>query len=244
MNGMHLLPTGQPLDTSDLLALYATEPGQRLVRMMFVASLDGACEAGGTSAALSGAMDAELIGTLRGIADAVLVGAGTLRQENYRAVRPRAARREWRVATGRAEYPRLVVVSARLDLDPAHQAFANAPVRPVVITSRAADPGRRDALAPAADVLAHGDERVDLVSALAELREGYGLHHILCEGGPNLFGALHAAGLVDEVCLTVSPVLAGAGAGRIISGPPGALTRMTLHHVLVTDNYLLLRYTR
>jgi riboflavin biosynthesis pyrimidine reductase len=244
MNAMHLLPTGQPPDAGDLLALYATEPGQRLVRMMFVASLDGACEAGGTSAALSGAMDAELIGTLRGIADAVLVGAGTLRQENYRAVRPRAARRQWRVATGRAEYPRLVVVSARLDLDPAHQAFANAPVRPVIITSRAAGPRRRGALAPVADVLAHGDDQVDLASALSELRDGYGLHHILCEGGPSLFGALHAAGLVDEVCLTVSPVLAGAGAGRIIAGPPGALTTMTLHHALVTDSYLLLRYTR
>jgi riboflavin biosynthesis pyrimidine reductase len=242
--GLTVLPVASPVDAADLLPLYAVPRGRQLVRMLFVASLDGAVEIGGTSAGLGGAMDRQLIGMLRAAADGVLVGAGTLRRENYRAVRPLAARREWRLAAGFTEYPRLVVVSGSLDLDPAQAAFASAPVRPVVITAAAAGADRRAAIGEVADVLVHGEAEVDLTAALARLRADYGLDHLLCEGGPALFGALHAAGLVDEVCLTISPLLAGAGAGRIIAGPAGALTRMKLQHAIAADSYLFLRYTR
>ncbi len=235
---------GGPDDVAGLLPLYAVPPGERLVRMMFVASLDGAAEAGGTSAALGGAVDRQLIGMLRATADGVLVGASTFRRENYRAIRPLAARRAWRLSAGLPEYPRLVVVSGSLDLGPGQAAFANAPVRPVVITAEGADGRRRAALSEVADVIEHGAGEVDLAAALAQLRQDYGLHHLLCEGGPLLFGRLHAAGLVDEVCLTISPVLAGPGPGRIIAGPAAALTRMTLAHAVAVDSYLFLRYTR
>lgn len=242
---LHLLPTNEPEAAAGLLGRYAVPPGQQLIRMLFIASLDGAVEVEGTSAALGGALDRQLIGMLRGVADGVLVGAGTLRREKYRALRPLAARRAWRRSAGLPEYPRLVVVSRSLDLDPAQPAFADAPVRPVIVTAGAAEPGRRRALAGVADVLAHGAQQVDLPAALAQLRQDYGLHHLLCEGGPTLFGGLHAAALVDEVCLTISPVIAGAGAGRIMAGPPGALTRMALRHAIATgDGYLFLRYTR
>ena len=112
--GLTMLPVAAPVDAADLLPLYAVPRGRSLVRMMFVASLDGAAEIGGTSAGLGGAMDRQLIGMLRAAADGVLVGAGTLRRENYRAVRPLSARREWRLSAGFAEYPRLVVVSGSL----------------------------------------------------------------------------------------------------------------------------------
>lgn len=239
-----MLATGEPVDAAGLLRLYAVPPGQRLIRMMFIASLDGAAEVGGTSGALGSALDKQIIGMLRATADGVLVGARTLRRENYRAVRPLAARRAWRVSVGLPEYPRLVVVSGSLDLDPAQAAFANAPLRPVVITAGSADSSRRAAVGEVADVLVHGTERIDLPAALAQLRADYGLAHLLCEGGPTLFGFLHAAGLVDEVCLTISPVLAGAGASRIVAGPEGALTRMTLKHAVAADSYLFLRYAR
>jgi riboflavin biosynthesis pyrimidine reductase len=242
--GLHVLPAGDPVDAAALLALYAVPAGQQLIRMLFVASLDGAVEVDGSSAGLGGAVDKQVIGILRAAADGVLVGARTLRRENYRAVRPLAARRAWRTSAGLAEYPRLVVVSGSLDLDPAQAAFASAPVRPVVITAGSADSQRRAALAEVADVLVHGAERIDMTAALARLRAEYGLNHLLCEGGPTLFGALHAAGLVDEVCLTISPVLAGAGAGRIIAGARGALTRMTLRHAVAADSFLFLRYAR
>jgi riboflavin biosynthesis pyrimidine reductase len=80
-----------------------------------------------------------------------------------------------------------------------------------------------------------------LAGAVRALRER-GLGRILCEGGPGLFAALVAEGLVDEVDLTVSPLLAGPGPGRIVAGaghPPAALA---LRHVLDEDGMLFLRY--
>jgi riboflavin biosynthesis pyrimidine reductase len=242
---MHLLPpNGPPLTPAELLSLYQTDKDQQLVRMNFVSSFDGAVEVDGLSEGLGGDADKQVFGMLRGMADGILVGAGTMRAEHYRAVRPTAARREWRRSVGLAEYPRLVVVSGSLDLDPAQAAFADAPVRPVVITHGSADDERRDAISTVADVLVHGVDRVDMVAALAELRRRYGLNHVLCEGGPSLFGSLQAANLVDEVCLTLSPLMAGAGSGRIISGPRGTAQRMALKHAIASDGYLLLRYVR
>jgi riboflavin biosynthesis pyrimidine reductase len=88
-----------------------------------------------------------------------------------------------------------------------------------------------------------GDERVDLAAAVAELAER-GLTRVLCEGGPTLFGALLAAGLVDELCLTVSTLLTGPGTGRIVAGPvlAGAPYQVALVHALEENGALLLRY--
>jgi riboflavin biosynthesis pyrimidine reductase len=231
------------LSAADLLSLYRTGK-QPLVRMNFVSSFDGAVEVDGLSAGLGGDADKQVFGILRGMADGILVGAGTMRAEHYRAVRPTAARREWRTSVGLAEYPRLIVVSGSLNLDPAQAAFSDAPVRPLIITHGAADDERRDALSAVADILVHGVDRVDMRAALVELRSAYGVDHVLCEGGPALFGTLHAADLVDEVCLTISPLLAGAGSGRIIAGPSGPVTRMALKHAITSEGYLLLRYVR
>jgi len=113
----------------------------------------------------------------------------------------------------------------------------------VVLTSRTAPPDRVTALSAVADVLAHGDDQVDLGAAVADLRDR-GIGTILSEGGPHLFGSLTAADLVDEVCLTVSPLLAGPGAGRITAGPPSGVRDLALAHVLCADDALLLRYVR
>jgi riboflavin biosynthesis pyrimidine reductase len=242
---MHELSRGGPvLDDDALIALYSTQD-QQLVRMNFVASLDGAVTVDGRSKGLGNDADKAVFGILRMLADAIMVGAGTFRDEGYRAIRPTEKRRAWRESVGMNAYPRLVVVSGRLDLDPANPALADAPIRPIVITHASSDDERRDALAEVADVLVHGVDRVDLIAAIEELRSAYGLDKILCEGGPHLFGALHAADLVDELCLTLSPLLAGPGAGRIIDGTPGPrLTQMRLAHAIAADNALLLRYTR
>jgi len=238
--------TATDLDPAALRALYRVEPGRRLLRASFLASADGAVEHGGVSAGLGGPADREMIGMLRGLCDAILVGAGTLRAERYRPVRPRADRRAARVADGLPEYPRLIVVSGALDLDPAWPVFTDAPVRTVVLTHGGSDPARRDALAPVADVLVHGLDRVDLRAAMTDLRDRYAATHLLCEGGPMLLGVLRAAGLVDELCLTVAPLMAGPGAGRIIAGPAGPEhpDRMRLAHVIEVDGYLMLRYVR
>ncbi|MBX7268267.1 pyrimidine reductase family protein [Micromonospora sp. Llam7] len=234
-------PSPEPVDDDTLIRRYGRADLPHL-RMNFVTSVDGAVSVDGYSAGLSGKPDKRVFGLLRMLCDALLVAAGTLRHEGYRAVRLDERRRAWRRAHGLAEYPTLVVVSGTANLDPAQAAFADAPVRPVVLTRHgtSAPPG----LAAVADLVRCGDDRVDLVAGLTELRRR-GLGQVLCEGGPRLFGALTAADLVDEVCLSVAPLLAGAGPGRITAGDPSPARGLPLRHVLLAgDGTLLLRYAR
>ncbi|MEU6023163.1 pyrimidine reductase family protein [Micromonospora sp. NPDC047134] len=234
-------PSPGRLDDEALIARYPRAEGPR-VRMNFVTSVDGAVSLDGYSAGLSGTPDKRVFGLLRMLCDGLLVAAGTLRHEGYRAIRLDERRRAWRLAHGLAEYPTLVVVSGSLDLDPSQAAFADAPVRPVVLTRDGAPAAPR--LAAVADLVHCGTDRVDLTLGLAELRRR-GLRQVLCEGGPQLFGALTAADLVDEVCLSVAPLLAGAGAGRITAGPPSPARQLPLRHVLLAgDGTLLLRHAR
>ncbi|MEE6306471.1 pyrimidine reductase family protein [Plantactinospora veratri] len=233
-------PMSAALDEPALIALYPRLDRPHL-RMNFVASIDGAVELDGHSAGLSSAPDKRVFGLLRMVCDVLLVGAGTLRHEAYRALRLDERRRAWRREHGLAEYPTMVVVSRALNLDPESAAFADAPVRPVVLTSERAEAPA--GLADVAELLRHGAEQVDLAAGLAELhRRGHG--QLLCEGGPHLFGSLTAAGLVDEVCLTVAPMLTGPGAGRITAGPTTTPHGMSLRHVLAAGDELLLRYAR
>jgi riboflavin biosynthesis pyrimidine reductase len=234
-----LLPTGVAgeLDDAALHALYLPPADRPWLRVNFVASVDGAATVDGRSRGLGSRADKQVFGLLRGYPDALLVGAGTLRTEGYGALKKH---------NERGAYPRLVVVSGRLDLAPEHPALADAPVRPILLTRTDAPDEAATALAPVADVVRVGEKAVDLAAGVAELHQR-GLSQVLCEGGPTLFGALIAADLVDEVCLTVSPLLAGAGAGRISAGDPvpGGLPRdLVLRHVLTGDGALLLRYTR
>lgn len=231
-------------DRDALIALYAPDRRCPWLRMNFVTSPDGAVTINGRSAGLGSSVDKLLFGLLRMFSDAVMVGAGTARDEGYGPIRLDSQAIAWREEAGLDPYPRMVLVSGRLALDPSSAMFTEASRRPIVITHGWSDEEKRDDLARVADVLVHGVDRVDMISAVEELRERYGLSQILSEGGPQLFGALFAARLVDELCLTVSPILAGPGAGRIISGQPTAPTEMTLASALNADGTLLLRYVR
>ncbi|MFD6717970.1 deaminase [Micromonospora sp. TSRI0369] len=234
-------PVTGALTDPELTALYgrATRPH---LRVNFVASADGAVTLDGYSAGLSGEPDKRVFGLLRMLCDALVVAAGTLRHEGYRALRLSPERRAWRRERGLAEFPTLVVVSGSLDLDPAQAAFADAPVPPVVLTHADAVPP--PGLTDVADLVRCGTGRVDLAAGLAELRRR-GLDQVLCEGGPHLFGALTAADLVDELCLTVAPLLAGAGPGRISAGDASPPRHLPLRHVLAAaDGVLMLRYAR
>lgn len=182
--------------------------------MNFVTSLDGAVSVDGYSAGLSGEPDKRVFGLLRMLCDALVVAAGTLRHEGYRALRLDERRRAWRREHGLPEYPTLVVVSGSLDLDPAQAAFADAPVRPLVLT-RTEAPHRPD-LEKVADVVRLGTDRVDLAAGLAELRRR-GLGQLLCEGGPQLFGALTAP-TSSTNCASPSPRCWPAR-GRAASSP-------------------------
>jgi riboflavin biosynthesis pyrimidine reductase len=232
-----------PVDDEALIERYRPEPDRPSLRLNFVTSVDGAVEVEGYSAGLGSPADQRVFHLLRMFADALMVGAGTLRHEGYGGIRLDERRRAWRREHGLAPYPRLIVVSRRLDLDPTHPALCDAPVRAAIVTCAGSPPDLRTALAASADVLVHGEDEVDLPAAMADLRaRGYG--HVLSEGGPHLLGALTAADLVDELCLTIAPMLAGPGAGRITAGPPSPVRGLRLAHLLSEDDVLLLRYVR
>jgi 5-amino-6-(5-phosphoribosylamino)uracil reductase len=223
-----LLP--DPAETVDLRAAYAV-PGGRHVRVNFAASADGAVTVDGRSRGLSSDADREVFHLLRAMADVVLVGAGTVRAESYGGARE-----------GDRAIPPIAVVTRSLDLDPASRLFTDTRVPPIVLTCASAPADRRKLLADLADVIVAGEEDVDPVSALAALAER-GLDQVICEGGPHLFGWLLAAGAVDELDLTIAPLIAGGTAGRIVSGLASQLTDpLTLLQVLEDDGHLFLRY--
>jgi riboflavin biosynthesis pyrimidine reductase len=229
------------LDDADLVAsLRATEP---VLRVNFVSSVDGAVTHDGRSGGLSGPADERHFELLRRVCDVVLVGAGTVRDEGYGALRVSEESARWRVAHGLPEHPVFAIVSGSLALEPDSEIFADAPVRPVVITTTRAPAARVAEFEAVADVVVAGSDGIDVPEAVAALR-ARGLGHILCEGGPTLFGALLAADAVDELFLTVSPTLEVGDARRITAGELAAPYRLTLASVLASGSMLLLRYAR
>jgi riboflavin biosynthesis pyrimidine reductase len=238
-------PRQDDLDNATLAELYAY-PEQRWLRANMVTSADGAGSLDDRSAGLSSPADMRLFGMLRVLADVVLVGAGTARTEQYKPARRRPAFAELRAASVGADQPLappIALVSARLDLDLEMPLFTDAPpdARTIVITCAASPGDRRAAAARVADVIVAGDATVDLAAALAALHER-DLGRVLCEGGPHLLGDLTRAGLLDELCLTIGPVLAGPGATRIIAGAPFPARQMSLAHVLEEGGFLFCRY--
>ena len=123
--------------------------------------------------------------------------------------------------------------------------FTDTDIPPIIITTAHAPEERHAALAEAgADIIIAGDQMVDLTAALAELSRR-GLNRIDCEGGPHLFGELIAENLVDQLCLTVAPLLAGAGADRIAAGRATTEAHgLGLASILLEDGFTMLRYRR
>ncbi|WBM81041.1 pyrimidine reductase family protein [Cryobacterium breve] len=213
------------------------------LRVNFIASLDGAATHDGLSGGLNNADDKLVFDTLRSLTDVILVGAGTVRAEGYGGIRLNAAAEVWRVAHGLPPQPRIAVVSGRLDLDVGHPLFTDAATRPIVITHAGSSAEKRADLEAVADVFVSGVAEIDLPLALCELA-ARGLRQVLCEGGPSLFGALIAADAVDELCLSLSPVLEAGTSGRIAHSAATASRAMRLGHVLTAGDMLFLRYTR
>ncbi|AOS64883.1 pyrimidine reductase family protein [Actinoalloteichus hymeniacidonis] len=241
--------TEEALTELEVEAAYAyPEPLDRpWLRVNFVSSLDGAVSAGdGRSRALSSPADRRILALLRDLSDVILVGAGTAITEGYQGVRPREVRANRRARLRLSPLPPIAVVTASGDIDPASPLIGQATAQTIVFTTSAAPWARRAALTEAgADVVVVGTDTVDLSELRAELdrRE---LRRICCEGGPRLLGSLIEADLVDELCLTMAPLLEGGAAPRIsAAAPPVAPPRsMTLRSVLHADGQLFLRHVR
>lgn len=239
--------TGSALTDRELAAIYAYPPNQPRpwVRANFVASLDGAASVDGRSAPLSGPADKRLFRLLRALADVILVGAGTVRTEGYgdthHDVSNHAAlRAEQRLSP----VPQLAVVTRSADLDPASPLFAENVVAPIVLTCRSAPATRRAVLADAgADVVLAGERDVSLICALGALARR-GFQRVLCEGGPQLLAGMLAADAVDELCLTLAPILAGGNGPRIAYGVAAQPPMSMRLESVVRGEDLLLRYRR
>jgi riboflavin biosynthesis pyrimidine reductase len=232
-----LQPDDEELDDAGLAARYAYPENLRrpFVRVGLVASIDGAVAVAGRSAGLGSAADQRIFQMQRRLADVILVGAGTVRTEGYGGAGS--------PASGKNTPPPIAVVTGSALLDPTGRLFTDTQVPPIILTLASAPSERRELLAAAGgDVVALDRLAPDLV--LSELARR-GLHRVLCEGGPTLFGELVAADAVDELCLTIAPLLVGGHAGRIAAGPESELLRpLELADTLHDSGVLLLRYRR
>jgi riboflavin biosynthesis pyrimidine reductase len=237
LDGVALLP-----DSPAGLARYYGEPPHG-VRANMVLTPDGAGAFAGRTKGISDAADQVLLRYLRGQADAILVGSATVQAERYGPVTLSAETQASRLQQGYTAAPPLVVVTARAILSPDLKIFA--PDGPRTIIATLANSAARAAeLREVADVIVVGDDEIDPARLLAELRDR-DMTRILCEGGPYLLSQLIEHDLVDDMCLTLSPYLAGS---QPTTAQPASHrdqpTRLHLQHVLTRDDLLYLRYRR
>ncbi|WPO70658.1 MULTISPECIES: pyrimidine reductase family protein [unclassified Streptomyces] len=235
----------------ELAEAYAYPPGvlageATWLRANMVSTLDGAAQHDGRSQPISNDTDMRIFGTLRGLADAVVVGAETVRLEGYRPPRAREAFAARRAAAGQTPAPAIAVVSASLDLDFSLPLFTE-PLTPTLVVTGAAAPADRVTAAERAGavvVIAGEGATVDPARVAPALAER-GLTRLLTEGGPRLLGQFVAAGALDELCLTVSPMLTAGDAQRIAGGHALATPdQFVLTSVLEEAGFLFTRYRR
>ncbi len=233
------------VESVDPVDVYADLPhceGRPAVRLNMIVSADGGTSWGGVSGALGGPADKALFPVLRSFADVVLVAAGTMRAEGYGPARLPDAVQERRRARGQTPVPAIAVVSRGVQFDWKAPFFAEATERPIIITVAATTDAERADAAAVADVIVAGEHDVDLGNAMEQLG-GRGVRNVLAEGGPTLNGALASAGLLDELCLTLSPRLASGDAKRIIAGSSlDELEALQLRSICEEDDFLFLRY--
>jgi riboflavin biosynthesis pyrimidine reductase len=233
-------------DHIDLHAHYADGwLDQGGVRANMVSSVDGAGTVDGLSEGLQTAGDNSVFATLRDLADVVLVGAGTAVAEKYRPVHLSQRRSDLRRDLGLAPTLPLAIVSRSLHVDPAAPLFTavDTAARTLVFTVEAADPAIKASLHNVAEVVECGEAEVDLSAAVEVLRTR-GMTRVLSEGGPSLLASLADAGVLDELCVSLTPILAGPGASRIVRGSPWPAPRagMSLVGLLEEDGALFARY--
>jgi riboflavin-specific deaminase-like protein len=249
-----LLPPGEPATAEQIVAGFGLDtlaatgsPSRPYVMLNMVSTADGHATLGGRSGGLSSPADRELFHGLRLTVDAVMAGAGTVRVERYGRIIPEESRRRLRVERGLSEEPLACIVSGRLTLEADIPLLADPAARVAILTPSAAS--LPESAAEVHYIRAERNGRLDLPKAFAELRKRFGVRTLLSEGGPHLNAQLLEAGLVDELFLSLAPILAGgdpAAGGealRIVAGselePPAELKLLS---ALEHDSSLFLRY--
>jgi riboflavin biosynthesis pyrimidine reductase len=238
-----LIPVAaDPVEPVDVYADLPRAEGRPSVRLNMIASVDGATSVDGLSGTLGGAADHRVFFALRSLADVILVAAGTVRAEGYGPSELPAEIQAVRRNRGQTPVPAIAVVSHSCNLDWKSPFFTAATVRPIIVTVGDAPGDHRSRATDVADVVIAGERDVDLRQALDAIGER-GTDSVLAEGGPSLNAQLAGAGLLDEVCLTLSPVVVGGDGKRIVAGPALDMSaEFRLCSLCEDDSYLFLRY--
>ena len=218
-------------------------PSGRWVRAMMIHSLDGAVAGpDGRSGSLSSPTDRSVLLEVRRLADAVVIGAQTMRVERYRPMLAKPELADERAALGIAAAPVLVIVSRSLDLDWTEPVFAESAITPIVITGLSSPERLRGQAADAADLVVVDEHDVSAAAILDVLRQR-GLRRIVCEGGPSLLAQFMQAGAVDELDLTIAPWLVGRAQEPFAPPAPPAI-HFTPASMITDEGYVFMRYLR
>jgi riboflavin biosynthesis pyrimidine reductase len=223
----------------ELVEMYRTDnrthaDNSAWLMMNMITSIDGAIAVEGLSGGLGNEADFAVFKALRGLADVILVGAGTASAEGYKVPSPNAA----------GARPVIAVVSRRLSIDLSSALFTDPTYRPVVVTTTDADATIVAAIDEVADVVKAGVGQVDVSLAVQQLAARFG-PTVLAEGGPTLNAQLAAADLVDELCVTTSPVLVGGAGGRMLAhGPDYDPRSFAIDRSLPIGGLVFTRYLR
>ena len=219
--------------------------GRPWLMVNMIASADGAIEVDGTSEALGNPADEAVFSAVRACADWIVAAANTVRAERYGLPRPGEASRRARRAAGRADRPRLAVVSGSLDFDLDLPLFAErrpGDDLPLILTGRDSAAGAVEALASVAEVVRLGSTRPQPAEILAEL-DRRGAAVVLSEGGPSFNAQLADAGVIDELCLSIAPLVAGGSSPRIVHGSLRTVPLdLSIDHLLEASDTLFVRY--
>ena len=212
-------------------------PGLPRVVAIMIASVDGRATVDGGSGGLGHPEDRALLRGLRAAADCLLAGTGTLAAEGYANLLD-AEQREARVAAGRPAHPLVSTLTRSGEVPWQAPVFREAGVGKQVYAGR-------DLEVPAGVTETAVEVVTDARAALAHLHAARGVRSVAFEGGPALLRALAADDLVDDLLLTVAPLLVAgdgpaAATGAALPGPP----RLTLRDVLRADDHLFLHYGR
>jgi riboflavin biosynthesis pyrimidine reductase len=211
--------------------------GRPWVMLNMVASIDGATSVNGRSRGLADDDDRAMFKALRAVPDIIMVGAETARADDYGPIRLDEERIERRRAMGKPDLPRLAVLSGHLNLDPGARLFSNPGLPPIVLTGRDAGPDRRKSLESIAEVVVFDDLNIE--SVLGHFGSGV----VLCEGGPGINAQLAEVGAIDELNLTVAPLIVGGQSKRVAEGAPVLSPQeMELDRILAGDRSLFFRY--